>query len=88
MKDKLSVEEYKEIEQLVDFSLIAPNKKEAHKYINKLQSYGYSLCGNTNNILNELICCVQEASGRVADKERKEYFVKSALYKLRGHGVE
>ncbi|MCM1464719.1 MAG: hypothetical protein NC094_04805 [Bacteroidales bacterium] len=88
MKDKLSAEEYKEIEQLVDFALAAPNKKEAQKFINKLQAYGYSLCGNTNNILNELICCAQEASGGVADKERKESFVKSTLYKLKRYGVE
>lgn len=88
MKEKLTKEEYEEIEQLVDCALYAPNKKEAQKYINRMQSYEYSLWGNASNILGELICCVKDASGRVSDKERKSYFVKSKLYVLECHGVE
>lgn len=88
MKEKLIKEEYEEIKQLVDYALDAPNKKEAQKYINQMQSYEYSLCGNARNILGELICCVKDASGRVSDKERKSYFVRSKLYVLECHGVE
>ena len=38
MKEKLTLEEYRKIEQLVVCALDAPNKKEAQKYINKIQS--------------------------------------------------
>lgn len=88
MKEKLTAEEYEEIKQLVDCALDAPNKKDAQKYINKMQSYEYNMWGNTKNILGELICCVKDASGRVADKERKSYFVRSKLYVLECRGVE
>lgn len=88
MKEKLTTEEYTAIEQLVESALDAPNKKEAQKYINKIQSYGYGLCGNASNILGELICYVKDASGRVADKERRVYFAKSKLYVLECYGVD
>ncbi len=88
MKDKLSIKEYEEIKQLVDCALTAPNKKEAQKYINELSSYGYSLYGNANIIFNELVCCVQDASGRITDKEKKKYFAESTLYKLESFGVK
>lgn len=88
MKEKLTIEEYEKIKQLVDCALDASNKKDAQKYINQMQSYEYNLCGNARNILGELICCVKNASGRVADKERKIYFVRSKLYVLECHGVE
>ena len=88
MKEKLTAEEYTAIEQLVESALYAPNKKEAQKYINQIQSYGYGLCGNASNILGELVGYVENASGRVADKERKVYFAKSKLYVLGSYGVE
>lgn len=88
MKEKLTYEEYKEIEQLVEYALNSPNKNDAQRYINKIQSYGYSLCGNANYILSELICYVKDASGRVADKERRIYSAKSKLCELEGYGVE
>lgn len=88
MKEKLTMEEYKEIKQLVDSALDAPNKKEAQKYINKIQSYGYDLCGNVNYILDELVCYIKDASGRVADKERRASYAKSKLYELVYYGVE
>lgn len=88
MKDKLTLEEYKEINQLVDSAICAPNKTEAQKYINELQSYSYSLDGRANNILSELIGYVQDASGRVTDKERRIDSVKSKLYVLKRYGVE
>lgn len=88
MKEKLTTEEYTAIEQLVESALYAPNKQEAQKYIKQIQSYGYDLCGNASNILSELVGYVENASGRVADKERKVYFAKSKLYVLGSHGVE
>lgn len=88
MKDILTLEEFKEIEQLVDYALDAPNKKEAQKYIKELQLYRYSLDGRANNIFGELIGYVQDASGRVTDKERRIDSVKSKLYVLKRYGVE
>ena len=83
MKEKLTTEEYTSIEQLVEYALDAPNKKEAQKYINKIQSYGYSLFGNANYILGELVCYVKDASGRVTDKEyAKQYLAKLEKYQL------
>lgn len=88
MKEKLTMEEYQEIEQLVESALDASNKNEAQKYINKIQSYEYSLYGHINYILGELVCYVKDASGRVSDKERRIYSVKSKLYELGSYGVE
>lgn len=88
MKEKLTAQEYEEIKQLVDSAIYASNKKEAQRYINQMNSYRYNLCGNADNILGELIGYVQNASGRVSDKERRIYNVKSKLYMLRGYVVE
>jgi hypothetical protein len=88
MKEKLTLEEYRKIEQLVDCALDAPNKKEAQKYINKIQSYKYGLCGSVSYILSELICYVKDASGRVLDKERRVYSLRSKIYELEHYGVE
>lgn len=88
MKQKLTKQEYEEIERLVDYALVTPNKKDAQKYINKIKTYEYSLCGNASYILGELICYVEDASGRVSDKEKRVYSVKSKLYELESYGVE
>lgn len=88
MKEKLSIEEYEEIKQLVDSAIYASNKKEAQKYINNIKSYRYNLCGNANNILGELIGYVEAASGRVTNKEHWIDCVKNRLYVLGGYGVE
>lgn len=88
MKEKLTVQEYEEIKQLVDSAIYASNKKEAQRYINQMNSYRYNLCGNADNILGELIGYVQNASDRVPDKERRIYSAKNKLYILGGCGVE
>lgn len=88
MKEKLTIQEYEEIEQLVNSALDAFNKKEAQKYINKMQSYKYDLCDRVGYILSELIGYVMDASGKVTDKERRIYSVHSKLYVLKCYGVE
>lgn len=88
MKEKLTTEEYKEIERLAGSALNAPNKAEAQKYISKIKSFGYGLEGRVGNIFNELVCCVENASGRVTDKDNKAYYVTMELSKLRTYGVE
>jgi len=82
------LEEFENIKQLVDSAIYAPNKSEAKNYINKLNFYGYSIVGNTRNIFSSLVSYVDNASGRVSDKERKISFVQQELYKLEWHGVE
>lgn len=86
MKEKITIDEYREIERLVEFALYAPNKNEAQNYINNMQSYGYGLCGRVGNIFGELVCYVKDASGRVTDKERRIYSVKSKLSDLEFYG--
>lgn len=88
MKEKLSIEEYEEIKKLVDSAIYVSNKKETQKYINNIKSYGYTLCGNANNILGELISYVETVSGRVANKEHWIDCVKNKLYVLGNYGVE
>lgn len=88
MKQKLTMDEYEKIEHLVDYALGAPNKKEAQKYIDQLQSYENNLYGNARNIMGELISYVKSASGRVKDKEHWIDCVKNRLYVLGSYGVE
>ena len=88
MKEKLTLEEYEQIEQLVDYAINVSNKKEAQKYIKQMQSYEYGLCGSVSRILSELICYVKDASGKVSDKERRIYSVRSKIYELECYGVE
>lgn len=88
MKQKLTIEEYGKIEHLVDCAIEAPNKKEAQKYINQMQSYENNLSGNARNIMGELICYVKSASGRVKDKDHWIDCVRNRLYVLKGYGVE
>jgi hypothetical protein len=88
MKEKLTLEEYEKIEQLVDYAINVSNKKEAQKYIKQMQSYEYGLCGSVSCILSELICYVKDASGKVSDKERRIYSVRSKIYELECYGVE
>lgn len=71
----------------MDYALAAPNKKEAQKYINKLQTYEYGLCGRASYILGELVCYVKDASSRVAEKEKRVYSVRNKLYELESYGV-
>ena len=87
MKEKLTKEEYEDVKQLVEFALDAQNKEEAKKYIGKIQSYGFNLYGNAKNIFEELICYLKNASGRVADKEKRVFSAKTTLYKLGNYGV-
>ena len=87
MNGKLTTEEYKEVERLVNCALDALDKKEAQKYIDKIQSYGCNLYGNTGNIFGELVSCVKTASGSVADKKNQCDFVENTLFKLECYGV-
>lgn len=88
MKEYFTKEEYEKIEQLTHDALNAINKKEAQRYINQLQFCGYSLSGRANNIFNELVCYVIDASGRVDNKEKRVSSVKSKLYDLKSYGVK
>lgn len=87
MNGKLTTEEYKEVERLVNCALDASNKKEAQKYIDKIQSYGSNLYGSAGNIFGELISYVKDASGRVSDKGNRRDSVVNTLFKLECYGV-
>lgn len=85
MRYEITKKEYEEIEDLVFHALNAPNKQEAKRYIMILNNTGYDLAGSAKNILSELCASVDNASGRVADKARKESFCKMDLFKLEGY---
>lgn len=86
MKTKISQETFNEIESLVEDALGAPNKKEAARYISRLEFMqrigGYG--GYANVVFVQLIASVKSASGRVSDKERLCGFARQELYKLEG----
>lgn len=88
MKEYFTSEEYEKIEQLTHDAVHAMNKREAQSFINELQYCGYGLSGRVNNIFNELVCYVKNASGRVDDKANRISFVKSKLYELESYGVK
>ncbi len=83
VKTKLTQAEYDEIEDLVNRALVVPNKTVAKKYTDRLAFLARWFEGPAHNIINELCASVKAASGRVADKEHKEYFCKMDLFKLR-----
>ena len=70
------------IEDLVCQALAVPNKASARQYIERLAFLARNFEGPAHNILSELCAAVESASGRVADKERKEFFCRTDLFKL------
>lgn len=86
MKMKISQETFNEIKSLVEDALGAPNKKEAERYISRLdfmrRTGGYG--GYANVVFAQFVASVKSASGRVSDKERLCGFAMQELYKLEG----
>lgn len=82
MRYKITQEEFNRIEELVDAALSAPNKQEARRHTQQMNFMAPDLGGGANNILHELIAETENASGRVADRNRKESFARTTLYKL------
>lgn len=80
-------EQYYEIEQLVKCALDSYNKNEAQIYINKLKSYSQYVQGNEFFLYTSLLNSVANASGRVSEKEKKEYFVRIDLAKVYSYCV-
>ena len=83
MKAKLTQAEYDKIENLVNQALSAPNKAEAQKYIGVLEFLALDFEGSLSYKVSELCAGVKNASGRVSDKERKEYPCRQDLFTLR-----
>ncbi len=84
MKMKLSKEEYREVEELVNCAVTASTKAMAEPYIRQLEFIancgGYG--GYAFNALHDLVNSVNRAAGRHSDKERLVYFAKMDLCKL------
>ena len=83
VKTKLTQKMYDGIKDLVDQALIASNKSVAKKYADRLEFLALDLEGAALNVLHDLCASVKNASGRVSDKESKEYFCQMDLYKLK-----
>lgn len=88
MREYLLQEEYENVKQFTEYALAAQSKQEAEKYIHKLQYCGYGLSGNVNLIFRELVLCVKDASGRVANKEQLVYLANRKLYEMERYVVE
>ena len=92
MNRKLTQQEFEEIETLVNNALNAYTKKDAERYIRRLEflsnTMSYDVAGNIRNIFSELVCSTKRASGQIMDKERFVSFARTDLYKLEGFGVE
>ena len=80
---RLTQAEYDEIEDLVNQALAASNKTAAKEFIRRLEALKWSFDGTVSSILSKLCRSTMNASGRVADKERKQYFCRMDLSELR-----
>lgn len=87
-KTKFTLDEHENIKRLVDSAIDASNKKEARKYIDKLDFFGYDVIGNTKYIFDSLVSYVYNVSGMVSDKDHKIGFVTQELLKLKSYGIE
>lgn len=83
MKEKLSVDEFNEIEYVVKCAIAAPNKKEAKVYIERLRWLTHNYYGRINTVLSKLIGSTDRATGKIAEKNRFEYYVNMDLSSLK-----
>ena len=67
----------------MNYALSTPNKASAQKSIDRLAFLARDFECSAYNKLSELCSYVKNASGRVADKDRKESFCKMDLFTLR-----
>ena len=85
MEHKITQTEYNKIERLARCAISAYSKKDAKPYLTQLEfianSGGYA--GSVRNIISELYSSVSNATGSVADKSGKTYFVEMDLSKLK-----
>ena len=71
MKYYLTKEEMDKIEELADYALSAHNKQDAKKYVQQIRLAVNDVWGASNNILNEMVAAIDNATGMVSDKEIK-----------------
>lgn len=81
---KLTSEEFKKIESLVQQAVSASNKKTAKPFIDRLNFMKNTLNIQPyeKNVFSELVSYVTAASGQVRDKQHWMNFVSQSLYKL------
>jgi len=86
MSEKLTAQEFKEIERLVSCATSAWTKKDAEQHIKRLKfmcgTNGAKLEPYARNVFRELIGSVQAASGKVREKDHWLGVVDQDLYKL------
>ena len=87
-KTALAANKFKEIENLVERALDAPNKGEAKFYIDRLEFLGKDISQYTGCVFGEMVAYVKEATGRVSNKEKKADIARQSLCKLYSFGVE
>lgn len=83
-KRKLTNEEFREIEGLVNKAITAINKEAAAPFIKRLEFMRGTLTleAPQNNIFAELVAYTKAASGQVKEKEHRISTVNQSLYKL------
>lgn len=84
LKRKLTIEEFREIEGLVNKAITAINKETATPFIKRLEFMGETLTieAPQSIIFAELVAYTKAASGQVKDKEHWISAVNQSLFKL------
>lgn len=88
MKYYLTKEEMDKIEELADYALSAHNKQDAKKYVQQIRLAVNDVWGASNNILNEMVAAIDNATGMVSDKEIKVSTAKQLIIKAEMFCVE
>lgn len=76
------------LENLAEEAMSVNTQKEAKKYIQKMVVEIGDIMGPSRNILNEMIASVENATGRILDKESKVITAKQQIMKAQMFCVE
>lgn len=88
MKYYLTKEEMNKIEELADYALSAHNKQDAKRYVQQIRLAVNDVWGASNNILNEMVAAIDNATGMVSDKTNKVSIAKQQIIKTKMFCVE
>ena len=88
MKYYLTKEEMDKIEELADYALSAHNKQDAKKYVQQIRLAVNDVWGASNNILNEMVAAIDNATGMVSDKDHKVSVAKQQIIKAKMYCID
>lgn len=88
MKYYITEKEMDCLENLAEEAMSVNTQKEEKKYIQKMVVEIGDIMGPSRNILNEMIASVENATGRILDKESKVITAKQQIMKAQMFCVE